>query len=325
MEAVDLDLEETQIPPSALGTSSCLAQSDSGLGIRDCNGADDGPVILSRSDITFIEELGQGGFSRVFRGVLYDNCQVAIKEIKPEVLHGRSGAKNEVRILSDIDHPHIVGLWGCVFVASKSIWIVMELCSGGSCHDLLHRHKDVEISWLQKWKMCQDVALAMEFLHTCTPKIVHRDLKSANVLLTKPMGRHELPNLKVADFGLSSYLWGDRVYLQKCVGTLRWRAPELQSGSRYNEKVDVFSYGMVLYEVILRKTPFQGMERHVAQGHVEAGEPPDISGIPKACPDALQIVMLACWTHDPEQRPSFASDIVPAFSRGILPEHIISL
>jgi len=109
--------------------------------------------------------------------------------------------------------------------------IITEYCAGGCCFELLHNCDHIDLSWVQQHKMCTDVALAMDYLHKFNPQIIHRDLKSLNLLLAEPIvSSVDIPRVKVSDFGLSRMNdtadedWGR---MTKAAGTCHWMAPEV--------------------------------------------------------------------------------------------------
>merc|ERR1712062_627531 len=108
--------------------------------------------------------------------------------------------------------------------------------------------------------MCTDVAKAMEYLHKFNPQIIHRDLKSLNILLSTPVvSTRDIPFMKISDFGLARMKesgGGEWEKMTKDVGTMHWMAPEVHTGKAYNEKADIYSYAMVLFEILCREIPF---------------------------------------------------------------------
>merc|ERR1719436_1518759 len=128
-------------------------------------------------------------------------------------------------------HPNIVSLLG-ILVTSMPWKIVMEYCAGGSCFELLHDKNREEPTWPQKISMCRHVAEAMDYLHRFDPCIIHRDLKSLNLLLQTPVNDpQDVPVVKVADFGLARALEEtvEAENLTRGVGTHNWMAPEMMS------------------------------------------------------------------------------------------------
>jgi len=156
-------------------------------------------------------------------------------------------------------------------------------------------------------KMCYDTADAMAYLHSFEPAIIHRDLKSLNVLLESPiLCEGDRPVAKVTDFGLSRLKAStSHSTMTVEVGTVHWMAPEIAS-EKYDEKVDLYSYAMVLYELIYRAIPFGDWvdDRQIA-ACVEAGERPDVDVCPADCPGVLISLMKMCWDHVPAKRPTF--------------------
>ena len=135
--------------------------------------------------------------------------------------------------------------------------VVTEFCSGGCLFELLHNSDLFDLSWPQKGKMLMDVANAMNYLHSPEqgkPTVIHRDLKSLNILLLEPvMTLGDVPHCKVTDFGLSRITSdgsADFGTMTSAVGTCHWMAPEVLQSNHYDQKADVYSFGMIMFEVI---------------------------------------------------------------------------
>ena len=174
--------------------------------------------------------------------------------------------------------------------------------------DLIHNKKEIELSWRQNLKILTDVAKGLNYLHSCKPVIVHRDLKSLNLLLSEKVeDEFDTPIMKIADFGMAKIKSSvEANSMTANAGTYHWMAPEVLGGSSYNEKVDVYSFGIVMYEVICREIPFEetgldGMKIAVA---VSKGKRPSLDFVPKTCPIELVALMQSCWDQVPEKRPS---------------------
>lgn len=225
----------------------------------------------------------------------------------------------EVEALRSLDHPNIVRLCGVMSVA-KPLAILMEFCAGSDLFHLLHvpegSPESFALSWQQQRKMCLDTALAMEYLHTRDPPLLHRDLKTLNLLLAMPVwGPGDVPVVKLADFGLARRMptfeepvsghEAQRKQMTVGVGTLQWMAPEVFCGGAYDEKVDVYSFGIVMHEILCRVIPFYDMDPNELMGNVLRGARPDVSMTPAHCPEALQHLMKVCWARSPSKRPSF--------------------
>jgi serine/threonine protein kinase len=140
----------------------------------------------------------------------------------------------------------------------------------------------------------------MAYLHHGHPPVLHRDLKSANLLLD------DAYTVKVCDFGLSRLKAQARSMTGNC-GTVQWMAPEVLANMDYDERADVFSYGIILWELLSRECPYEGMTAiQCALAVLNRDKRPDI---PKWCPPAFHALIKACVKKDPKERPDFSSII----------------
>jgi serine/threonine protein kinase len=224
--------------------------------------------------------LGIGGFATVYRGK-YRGCDVAIKSFMAKV--GDEEFKKEVQKLSGLRHPNIVQYMG---YCPSERWIIMEWMQKGSLFNYIHDVRRPELTWLTKVRMAADVASAMTYLHRS--RVRHCDLNSKNLLVrvfsaarlavtSSLPGMHRMASkmhftyasllglqldrdcrIKVADLGLSEEVAEDAFsQTDKRVGTLRWIAPEmLAKNCKSMEKADVYSYGIVLFELGYASPPF---------------------------------------------------------------------
>jgi len=265
------------------------------------------PFELSYEDLELSESIGKGVTAEVFRGECRGHV-VAIKQLKMQSVNTRSFTR-EIGIMSQIDHPNIVKLLGIV-LSSQPFHIVMEYCSGGNAFDLLHNQPEIELTWPQMLRMSKHCAVAMDYLHKFSPQIIHRDLKSLNLLLEKPVASSmDIPLLKVTDFGLARMMEVSvtESNLTSGVGTPYWMAPEVFAGSAYNEKVDVYSFGMVLFEILARRIPLEEIPPNEVRNAVLQGQTPNLRAIPKECPKCLLDLLKQCWAKIAAQRPAFGS------------------
>lgn len=272
---------------------------------------------VDASEITLCEKVGTGCTAEVYRG-MFRGLEVAVKQI--DWTKSRMGIKEqrafdrEVAIMPRTSHDNLVRFIG-VSSVERPFRIITEFCAGGCCFELLHNSDHIALEWAQQHKMCCDVATAMEYLHHFNPQIIHRDLKSLNLLLMAPVrGTDDVPLVKVSDFGLSRMKdagadtdWGKMTI---AAGTCHWMAPEVFTGSTYDEKVDVYSYAMILFEIICREIPFEEEEPAAVGRLTVQGARPDLEAVPPDCPEVLRDLMITCWAHDPSKRPSF-DRIVP--------------
>ncbi|CAJ1426465.1 unnamed protein product, partial [Effrenium voratum] len=250
---------------------------------------------LAAASTSLINErcIGTGVTSEVYKGYWTRiNTVVAIKQITERTAireDEQLAFAREMKVLTKVQHENLVRLYGVCGMDSP-LRIVTEFCEGGACFELLHNAEDVDLIFPQQIKMCKDVAAAMCYLHTFEPMIIHRDLKSLNLLLDKPvLGPQDLPLVKVCDFGVAKLQapegqWGQ---MTAQAGTKHWMAPEMWTSSRYDEKVDVFSYAMVIYEIICREVPFEEEEPADVGKYTLAGVRPDMDAVPPDTPPEI--------------------------------------
>lgn len=162
----------------------------------------------------------------------------------------------------------------------------------------------------QRLKIALDVARGMAYLHGLDPRVMHRDLKTENVILARELlYQEEVPMAKVVDFGLSRAMARGATDLTRLVGTPRWMAPETMTGGLYDGSVDIYAFALLLYECLALCVPFgdderalpQRLELFVASG----GRPDDIQPLRDAPPWAEALLRRA-WAQQPTDRPSFA-------------------
>ncbi|KAH7429647.1 hypothetical protein KP509_09G060400 [Ceratopteris richardii] len=260
------------------------------------DGTDDWEIDLNH--LKYDKKIASGSFGDLYRGT-YCGQDVAIKVLKPERLNDNLQREfaQEVFIMRKVRHKNVVQFIGACTRPPK-LCIVTEFMAGGSVYDHLHKHKSM-FKMPTLLKVAIDVSRGMDYLHQCN--IIHRDLKAANLL----MDEHEV--IKVADFGVA------RVQAQGGVmtaetGTYRWMAPEVIEHRPYDRKADVFSFGIVLWELLTGKLPYEQLTPlQAAVGVVQKGLRPTI---PKNIHPRLAELLTRCWQHDPTERPEF-SEITP--------------
>jgi len=192
-----------------------------------------------------------------------------------------------------------------------NLLIVTEIMPKGSVHDLL-RNTEIKLSFKRKMLFAKDAALGVNYLHRSTPKFLHMDLKAANLLVDENW------NVKVADFGLSVVKKNPDAPKEKHgpIGTPLWMAPEVLMNKLYDEKADVYSFGIVLWELLSARDPWEDIESLVDLVEavcIEHRRPP----LPKDIPTSLKDLVNNCWHASPERRPSF-EEIWPRFDEIII-------
>jgi serine/threonine protein kinase len=265
------------------------------------------PYFLKHADFVRDEDrrIGSGAFSDVYRGLQKStNREVAIKKLRESHFTRRDLElfRREVKILSQLQHFAILPFIGvCV---SNPYQIITEYMVGGSLYSWLRQDRG-HLDPTQLTIIAIGVACGLSYMHS--RNLLHRDIKSANVLLDSD----GCP--RICDFGMSRWQDGNDSPLTVGVGTSQWMAPEILNDQSYNEKADVYSYGMLLWEMMTRDIPFRGMlgvkiALAVAQ---DAARPL----MPQDAPPSLANLIERCWSQDPEGRPDLSS-IIRAFASG---------
>ncbi|XP_010247203.1 PREDICTED: serine/threonine-protein kinase HT1 [Nelumbo nucifera] len=240
----------------------------------------------------------QGAFGKLYKGT-YNGEDVAIKILeRPENNAERAQLmeqqfQQEVMMLATLKHPNIVRFIGAC--RKPMVWcIVTEYAKGGSVRQFLMRRHNRSVPLKLAVKQALDVARGMAYVHGLG--FIHRDLKSDNLLIFTDK------SIKIADFGVA------RIEVQTEgmtpeTGTYRWMAPEMIQHRPYTQKVDVYSFGIVLWELITGMLPFQNMTAvQAAFAVVNKGVRPII---PNDCLPVLSEIMTRCWDANPEVRPPF--------------------
>ncbi|XP_025074169.1 mitogen-activated protein kinase kinase kinase 7-like isoform X2 [Pogonomyrmex barbatus] len=246
---------------------------------------------IDYNEIETEQVVGKGSFGVVWKGK-WRGQDVAVKHINSE--GERKAFTVEVRQLSRVAHPNIVKLYGAC--TKNPVCLVMEYAEGGSLYNVLHCNPQPHYTTSHAMSWTLQCARGVAYLHNMKPKpLIHRDLKPPNLLLV--MGGQ---TLKICDFGTACDL---NTYMTNNKGSAAWMAPEVFEGSRYTEKCDVFSWGIILWEVLTRKKPFDdiGASAYRIMWAVHVGQrPPLIEG----CPKPIEDLMTRCWRKAPEERPS---------------------
>ncbi|KAK3131078.1 hypothetical protein QOZ80_6BG0501750 [Eleusine coracana subsp. coracana] len=202
---------------------------------------------LVRATSNFANKIGEGGYGPVFKGFLKDGTAIAVKVLS---LHSRQGAKeflNELLAISYVTHENLVKLYGCCIEGSHRILVYNYLENNSLAHTLLgSRQSNIQFNWKTRVKICIGVAEGLAFLHDgVRPHIVHRDIKASNILLDKDL------TPKISDFGLAKLLPSDVSHVStRVAGTLGYLAPEYAIRGQVTRKADVYSYGVLLMEIV---------------------------------------------------------------------------
>jgi len=256
---------------------------------------------IQYDDLEFGEALGEGAFGAVYRG-MYLGAEVAIKRLfqDDDSPDAELFIQREINVLQGMRHPNIVQFIGIAQHPTKGIHIVTEFIKAGDLRKLLKNQKII-LSWIDRLKIAYSAACAMAYLHS--RNIIHRDLKSKNLLVE---GGEGAPwKVKICDFGFARTTGGKGARPMTLCGTDDWMAPEIILGDAYSLAADVFSFGIVLCEIITRKKISTELQR----------SPLDAFGlnaekfqklIPPECPNDFSVLALDCCSHQPDERPQFA-------------------
>ncbi|XP_010558368.1 PREDICTED: putative serine/threonine-protein kinase isoform X2 [Tarenaya hassleriana] len=191
--------------------------------------------------------IGGGGYGVVYRGVLRDGTQVAVKSLSAESRQGTQEFLTEINTISNIHHPNLVELIGCCVEGNNRI-LVYEFLERNSLSSVLlgSKSKYVQLDWSKRAEICLGTALGLAFLHEeAEPHIVHRDIKASNILLDRDFSP------KIGDFGLAK-LFPDNVthVSTRVAGTFGYLAPEYALLGQLTKKADVYSFGVLVLEII---------------------------------------------------------------------------
>eukprot|EP01103_Thecamoeba_quadrilineata_P011689 TRINITY_DN2839_c0_g2_i4.p2 TRINITY_DN2839_c0_g2~~TRINITY_DN2839_c0_g2_i4.p2 ORF type:complete len:658 (-),score=147.92 TRINITY_DN2839_c0_g2_i4:45-2018(-) len=261
---------------------------------------------IKSADITYGQQLGEGGFGTVYEGIVAGQL-VAIKKLKIQELNEveLGKFKKEVILMCKLRHPNIVLLLGaCMKPGELAIITEILKCS---MKEIIHSKRDISLQ--QKLIMTRDTALAMNWLHKRDPPILHLDLKPDNLLIDDV----ETLRVKVTDFGLSVIKMPGKS-IRRVGGTRRYMSPEAMQKQRVDERADVYSFGIVVWELYTRSLPYKEFnklkdeEQKLAHTRLVCidGKRPEL---PPEMPSGLATLLAACWHGSPSLRPTFENII----------------
>ncbi|XP_071118944.1 tyrosine-protein kinase STK-like [Haliotis cracherodii] len=255
---------------------------------------------VNRGHIGMTVKLGSGFFGEVWKGKLNRKRDIAVKKLKP----GRMTVEafiSEARIMNQLRHVRLVQLLA-VCTDAEPVLLITEYLTNGSLLDFLRKTDRPKLEHSMMINMCRQIAEGMAFLES--HNFIHRDLRAANVLV----GEHY--DVKVADFGLARIVDDGADYLSKGSRVpIKWTAPEGLEYRKFSIKSDVWSFGVLMFEIATSgKDPYAGMRpREVVEQTVQGYRLPKPQGhwLPEQI-DLLYDIMQQCWKKDPASRPSFS-------------------
>ncbi|KOX70594.1 Insulin-like receptor [Melipona quadrifasciata] len=248
---------------------------------------------VPRENVEILEELGLGNFGMVYRGVYDKNTPVAIKTIsKTASPREKNEFLNEASVMKNFSTFHIIKLIGVVSIENPP-FVIMELMENGDLKTYLRRIRDTHLvpDACRIMRMAAEIADGMAYLES--KKYVHRDLAARNCMVSKDLV------CKIGDFGMARDVYETDYYKigRKGLLPIRWMAPENLSDGVFTSDSDVWSFGVVLYEILtLAEIPYQGFSNEEVLSHVN---------IPRSCPENIQKIMEKCFKWRPSDRPTF--------------------
>ncbi|RVE48192.1 hypothetical protein evm_007146 [Chilo suppressalis] len=262
------------------------------------------PPRVSFSELKLEEVIGVGGFGKVYRGYWNDEV-VAVKAARQDANEDieviKESVLQEARLFWVLQHENIVSLKG-VCLEEPNLCLVMEYARGGPLNRVLSGRK-IRPGILVDWAI--QVAQGMAYLHVGAPmSLIHRDLKSSNVLLSETIlsdDTLENKTLKITDFGLAREVY--KTTRMSAAGTYAWMPPEVIKNSTFSHASDVWSYGVLLWELLTGETPYKGIDALAVAYGVAVNKL--TLPIPSTCPEPWRVLMEACWRSNPRERPLF--------------------
>uniref|UniRef100_UPI00358F3C12 tyrosine-protein kinase SRK3-like isoform X2 n=1 Tax=Myxine glutinosa TaxID=7769 RepID=UPI00358F3C12 len=243
------------------------------------------------------KEIGSGNFGTVYEGLWNNTTSVAIKELKKGITRADLLLR-EANIMAGFNHPRLLELYA-VCCEDEPFWLVMELMEEDLLQ-VLRRDTDGKPTQHELLTICREVASAMAYLQS--KDTIHRDLRAQNVMTKTELGQL---TCKVADFGLSRIVEEGQYYRAKEANLpVRWMAPEVLVFHKYSTKSDVWSFGVLLYEIYtFGKIPYYELphDKEVVT-FVDNGSH---LSCPDGCPEDICTLMKKCWDRDSGNRPNF--------------------
>ncbi|XP_042010448.1 probable LRR receptor-like serine/threonine-protein kinase At1g07650 isoform X1 [Salvia splendens] len=209
-------------------------------------------IKAATGDLDPANKIGEGGFGPVYKGLLSDGTIIAVKQLSSKSKQGTREFVNEIGLITAFQHPNLVKLYGCC-VEGNQLMLVYEYLENNSLSRALFGNQTTEklkLDWPQRMKICLGIAKGLAYLHEESRlKVVHRDIKTSNVLLDKDL------NAKISDFGLAKLHEDDHTHIStRVAGTIGYMAPEYAMRGHLTNKADVYSFGVVALEIASGKS-----------------------------------------------------------------------
>ncbi|XP_021905852.1 G-type lectin S-receptor-like serine/threonine-protein kinase At4g27290 isoform X2 [Carica papaya] len=277
-------------------------------------------LVTATNDFSMDHKLGEGGFGPVYKGMLVDGREIAVKRLSRSSGQGLNEFKNEVKLIAKLQHRNLVKLLGCCIQGDEKMLIYEYMPNKSLDSFIFDKTKGKLLDWSWRFQIICGIARGLLYLHQDSRlRIIHRDLKASNILLDKEM------NPKISDFGLARTFGGDQSEgsTKRVVGTYGYMAPEYAADGLFSVKSDVFSFGVLLLEIISgRKNRgfYHSNHSHNLIGHAwklwKEGKPLELIDevLGETC-NFTEVtrcinISLLCVQQHPEDRPNMASVVL---------------
>lgn len=250
-------------------------------------------LVISLSELAFIRQIGHGASARCYEAQWASSGSSTVA-VKVSSVGADNVWLSEASLLQRLRHPNVITLLGLV-IAPPTFCLVLEYCAGGDVFEACQRPTPPGFTM----RVARGVAAGMAYLHR--KGVIHRDLKSANILLDA-VGQPKLTDFGTATVGLTNQPQR-RGALTAETGTYRWMAPEVILHETYSRPADVFSFGMVLFELLTRESPFA--DRPAVGAAMAVAMEQKRPTLPEGTPLTIAALTQHCWAHQPANRPTF--------------------
>ncbi|KAM3696571.1 hypothetical protein ACB098_06G050100 [Castanea mollissima] len=287
-------------------------------------------IICATENFAINKKIGEGGFGSVYMGILEDEREIAVKRLARCSGQGLNEFKNEVRLISKLQHRNLVKLLGYCIQQEEKLLVYEYMPNKGLDSFIFDQTKGKLLDWSKRFHIICGIARGLQYLHQDSRlRIIHRDLKASNVLLDSEMSP------KISDFGMARTFGGDQSdgNTKRVVGTYGYMAPEYAFDGLFSTKSDVFSFGILLLEIISGKKSrgfYHPNNKHNLIGHAwilwNEGRPLELLDecLGESCTmsEVLRCIHLSllCVQQRPEDRPSISSVLVMLGSESAMPQ-----